>query len=161
MRVKKTQLAGFTLVEILIAITIFFIGVVGIFSLLADSINTASFSVDNFTASQLAQEGMEIVRNIRDQNWLNLADYSSGLSTCQAGCEIDYNDIAFVAYQASFLKIDINGFFNYQQGENSKFKRKIIITPQTDFLNVKVEVFWGQNNLYKTQDNLYDWYNAG
>jgi len=147
-------------VEIIIAISIFFIGVVGIFSLLASSIKTASFSVDNFTASQLAQEGMEIVRNIRDQNWLNFEAYSTGLLTCQAGCEIDYNDAVFGTYQAGLLKIDSNSFYNYQQGANSKFKRKITITPQTGFLNIKTEVFWGQNQSYRTQDNLYDWYNA-
>lgn len=162
---KKTlpMNVAFTLIEIMIAVTIFFVGIVGFFSLIVFSINTSAFNVDNFIAGQLAQEGLELVRNLRDKNWhwLFFEDWQAGLQDCQLGCEMDYNDTFLSSYSNRFLKIDSTGFYNYEEGQNSKFKRKITIIPQNGFLNVAVEIFWGASESYKAQDNLSDWFNAG
>jgi len=65
---------GFTIVEIIIAIFITSIVLMGIFSIFYVVTVLASDSSDRLTATYLAQEGMEIVRNIRDKNWLNMDD---------------------------------------------------------------------------------------
>jgi len=67
---------GFTIIELVISIFILSVGVVGIFSAFSVVTILTSDSADRLTATYLAQEGMEIVRNIRDTNWLNMDLYN-------------------------------------------------------------------------------------
>lgn len=153
----KSQRA-FTLIEVFVAVSILSIGLVGAFSVLPVMIKNQSMNSDSFLASQIANEGMEIVRNIRDNNWLVERDWRNGLTACGGGCEIDYNDAALQVFQNRALKIDSNGFYNYESGVNGKFTRKITIVQAGDALDVKVEVFWnGKGSPFLTQENLYDW----
>ncbi len=148
---------GFTLIEVFVAISILSIGLVGAFGVLPVMIKNHSMNADSFLASQIANEGMEIVRNIRDSNWLFESDWKTGLMACGSGCEIDYNDNALATYQNRFLKLG-NGFYNYELGENSKFKRKITIVQVGDYLNVKVEILWnGNGSPFLIEENFYDW----
>ncbi|MCG2690012.1 hypothetical protein L6252_01900 [Candidatus Parcubacteria bacterium] len=137
---------------------VFFIGIMGIFSLLTATMRSTKGAVDNFKASQLSQEGIELVRNIRDKNWLFYQDWRTDLQACALGCEMDYNDAGLSNWLNRSLKIDSNGFYNYETGSNSLFKRKITISQVSDALKVKSEVFW-QNETFTTIDMLYDWYN--
>src|SRR3989344_7233349 len=61
---------GFTLIETIIAIFLLTAGVVGSFSLMQKVTSFTSISSSQFVASYLAQEGVEIIRNIRDTNYL-------------------------------------------------------------------------------------------
>jgi len=70
---------GFTLIEIGMAVAIMAIGVVGIYALVPRITSVASISNNQFIASQLAKEGLEIVRNIRDSNWLAGNNFNNGL----------------------------------------------------------------------------------
>jgi len=158
LKYNKLNNKGFTLIEVFVAISILSVGLVGAFGVLPVMIKNQSMNADSFLASQIANEGMEIVRNIRDGNWLLESDWKLGLTTCSGGCEIDYNDISLVNYQNRFLKVNDNGFYNYESGQNSKFKRKISILPVGDYLNVKVEVFWnGKGSPFLIEENFYDW----
>jgi len=136
---------------------------------------------DRLTAAYLAQEGMEIVRNIRDTNWLNMSDdpeatWYDGLSECESGCQADYETTGaatspLVPYvDIDHLKIDDTGdFYNRTSGTDTKFKRKITITFATEYImKVSVQVFWDQKptilnpdglpGVIETEENLYDWY---
>ncbi|MEK7567729.1 MAG: hypothetical protein AAB513_02300 [Patescibacteria group bacterium] len=70
--------AGFTLVEALIAISILLVAVVEPLSLTSRSVFNANVGKDQITASYLAQEGMEFIRNKRDVNILKLNPSSTG-----------------------------------------------------------------------------------
>lgn len=61
---------GFTLVEVLVSVAIFTVGVVGSVSLIGYNISAISRSVNRLIASNLAQDGFELVRGVRDTNWL-------------------------------------------------------------------------------------------
>lgn len=150
---------GFTLIEIMIAILVLSVGIVGIYALLPKIVLTFSVNTNRFIATQLAREGLELIRNIRDSNWLAGAEWSQNLTICSSGCEIDYNDSEPIIFQDRFLRIDSNGFYNYESGEPTKFKRKItIIQPQADLLEVEVEVSWaGRYSPFKVQEKLYNW----
>lgn len=154
---------GFTLIEVFIAISILSIGVVGAFGVLPKMIKNQAMNADAFLASQIANEGMELVRNLRDANWLLEQDWKTGLTICSGidSCEIGYNDSA-LQVNDRLLQVNSSGFYNYGSGPNSKFKRKITInTADPTLLNVKVKVLWklwnGSDSSFLIEENFYDW----
>jgi len=161
LRFNKKRKNGFTLIEVFVAISVLSIGVVGSFGVLPVMIKNQAINIDVFTASRLANEGMELVRNLRDENWLKEQDWAIGLDNCPAGtgCEIDYNDPALMVSQNRFLKLDSDNFFKYDSGQNSKFKRKVTTNKiNATTLNVKSEVSWnGKGSPLVVEENFYDW----
>ena len=75
-RIKPNLLRGFTIIEVIMAIFVLVVGVVGIYSIAPRIVSITSINNRKFIASQLAREGIEIVRNIRDSNWLNGFDWN-------------------------------------------------------------------------------------
>jgi len=159
----KQNLDGFTLLEAIVAIFVITTGIVGVLSLVTQTISSSTFSKDKLIAAYLAQEGIEIVRNIRDTNWLEEVAWNDGLGT--GIWEGDYDDTQNLTSwidPGNFLNIDASGFYSYAAGTPTKFKRKITIGsgPIVDSLNVKVEVFWQEKGKIYTvpaQENLYNW----
>jgi len=175
---------GFTIIEMVISIFILSVAVIVIFGSFSLMVILSSDAEDRLTATYLAQEGIEIIRNIRDTNWLASVSnpgsvaWDDGLSYCVSsiGCEVDYKTTGFESnpvypWQERFLKINPdNHFFEYESGEETKFKRKITIdaTLSPHILKTKVEVFWnkrpsildpaGSVGAIEVEDILYDWY---
>jgi len=149
---------GFTFIEVMVAISVTIVGIVGIYTLVPRVFSVVSTSKDKFISSQLAQEGIELIRNVRDSNWLAGKSWDNSLTGYEAGCEIDYNDSSPVSYQNRYLQIDSNGFYNYGQGANTKFKRKITISPESNLLAVEVEIIWqGKYSPLRVRETLYNW----
>jgi len=159
---------AFTIIEVIAAIFVITIGVLAAFTVVQQIVFQTITVSSRLTAAYLAKEGIEIVRNIKDTNWLDPADppWNNGLGA--GDWEADYNDSSLTVCPGScdfsnlrFLKIN-GGFYNYSSGTDSKFKRKITITPEgADKLKVYVEILWqekGQDRNITVQENLYDWY---
>lgn len=150
---------GFTFIELLITILIVTIGLAGISSLFVRLVSQSRIVSSKLVAAYLAQEGIELVRNIRDGNWLERVAWDDGISN--GDWEIDYNDTGFTPYQAGgrYLKID-GGFYNYESGQNTKFKRRINISKAGSAISVSVEVSWqdprGSYNV-TAFEKLYQW----
>lgn len=66
----KTKLHGETILEVVIAIGILSLVLFSAFGLIAQSIATHTNIKNRVTAIDLAREGLEIVRNVRDTNWI-------------------------------------------------------------------------------------------
>lgn len=64
-KVNKLKKA-FTLIETLVAISIFTVSLLGIMSVLASSISSTNYAKQKMIATYLAQEGVEYARNLRD-----------------------------------------------------------------------------------------------
>lgn len=60
---------GFSIVEILVATALTGTVVLGVFLLLGPALKASSISNEMLVSSMLAQEGIELVINIRDTNW--------------------------------------------------------------------------------------------
>ena len=156
---------GFTLMEAIVAITVITVGIVGVLSLVSQTISSSTFSKDKLVAAYLAQEGIEIVRNIRDTNWVEgvASSWYEGLTGCASGYEADYDDTDLSCWSdpGRFLELQSGGFYSYDSGTQPKFKRKItIVLVGTNELKVSVEIQWqekGQNYPLTVQENLYDW----
>jgi len=175
---------GFTIIEMVISIFILSIAIITIFGSFSLMVQLSSEAGDRLTATYLAQEGVEIIRNIRETNWLASATgsgvvaWDDGLSACSSalGCEVDYKTTGFgenpvYPWQDRFLKTDVdNHFYGYDSGTDTKFKRKITIdkTLAPYILKVKVKVSWkkkpsvidpnGAEGTTEAEDILYDWH---
>jgi len=162
-----SKMKSFTLIEVLAAIFLITVGVMGALIVINQTTVFTQVTSSRLVASYLAQEGIEIVKNIRDTNFLKIHKGEEGInwddnilccptSPCQ--CEADYDDSALVSADR-YLKFD-GGFYNYDSGTDTVFKRKITITPDTDILKVLVEVSWterGRAHQVTAQENLYLW----
>lgn len=161
---------GFTLIELIITIFILSIAVIGVYGAFSLIVILTSEGADKLQAAYLAQEGAEIVRNIRDTNWLKMdaetqaAGYTSrnwlaGLTDIDcgqttSGCQADFSNFGnLVPWDDKFLNLDSNGFYGYaDNGINTKFKRRIRVFHILDgngnsldyAAKVVVEVSWTQ-----------------
>lgn len=162
---------GFTLIEIIISIFIISIAIVGVYGAFSIMVILTTNASDRLTAAYLAQEGIEIVRNIRDTNWLIGEPFNAYLAdnnaNCEAGCEAEYTSspyqgINLLSQWASginndpggvYLNIDANNFYSYSTAgavTPTNFKRKITITCLPDLADcqnataIKVisQVYW-------------------
>jgi len=93
---------GETLIEILIALVILILGSAGALRIISASIANNQISKERVIATNLAREGVELVRNVRDTNWLRFAgerrecwntfDYNCGGSSISSGYyKIDFS----------------------------------------------------------------------
>jgi len=158
-KIKKT---GFTLMEAIVAIFLITVGIVGTYALITMTISSATISKDKLVAAYLAQEGIEIVRNIRDTNWLDPTNppWNDGLGT--GDWQADYNDQDLSPYTENPLNLETaTGLYGYDFGTPTKFKRKITIAqPEAYILGVSVLVEWqekGTIHRVSAQENLYNW----
>ncbi|MDD5397313.1 MAG: prepilin-type N-terminal cleavage/methylation domain-containing protein [Candidatus Moranbacteria bacterium] len=73
---KKIQTKkGFSLVEVLVSILVLSFGIVGISSLMMQNIKASVEAKNQIIAAELAQEGIELVRNMRDNNPSDFGTY--------------------------------------------------------------------------------------
>lgn len=80
------QHRGFSLVEAIVSITVLLVGVLAVVSLGIAMVSQARLTNSQVVATQLAREGIEVVRSIRDGNWLEAEDggvvsWNDGLSS--------------------------------------------------------------------------------
>ena len=171
---------GFSFIEVLVSIFILVIAITASFSVLRGILSYNVTNSSRLVAAYLAQEGIEIVRNIRDGNWLesrsnSLISWDEGIGTgsnCVGanGCVADYNhsyssdqkDPKLPAYTGQPLNIDSYGLYGYGSSTTpTKFQRKIVITPEgINELKVNVTVSWqekGRSNTLSALENLYNW----
>ena len=71
MKYIKDNNDGQSLMELLIAITILVVALVATIALIINSIEAGRASRDKLIGTNFAREGIEIVRNIRDSNWID------------------------------------------------------------------------------------------
>ena len=97
---------GFTLIELIIASGVFILGIVGAFTLALANLNVSRENINRVFAANLAREGIELIRNVRDSNWLRIdsnADCDpsvSGLQLCTwdeyLKNDLDSTDVFFI-----------------------------------------------------------------
>lgn len=156
---------GFTLIEVLLSMFIITVAVLGLYNGINYSYNSIEKAKEKFTAAYLAEEGVELAKNVRDSNFVaGSEDWLNGLRGCTSsyGCRMDYDDIGLTvnnsAGEKTPLLINSNGFYNYNAGTQTIFSRKIVMTTTSDPNKVKISVtvyFADQNFLL--EQYLYNW----
>ncbi len=69
--------SGFTLIELLVGMTVFAIGLTGVYALLHTTMSNVSYSRDEIVVSGLLREQIDLVINIRDTNLQNYIPWDS------------------------------------------------------------------------------------
>src|SRR6266404_8976326 len=95
MQQHSAQEKGFTMIELIVTLAILSFGILGLYSAFTPLLYLTYNISSRFTAAYLAQEGLEIARNIRDNNFVASANdpsvsWSQGLLGCNLGCQADY-----------------------------------------------------------------------
>jgi four helix bundle protein len=146
---------GQIMVEALIAITIAVVGLLGIFAFLSQSLGLNRNVANRYVATYLAAEGIELVKNIADgSSWGGFIN-----TACAEEYEISYEESSLSCFTDKFLKFDPStGVYGYRLGENTKFKRKIVITEPQPGVEVQVvsEVTWEDRGGVKMKIDLED-----
>lgn len=158
--------AGFTLLETMVAIMLFVIALSALLALVRDSVTSATYTRNEVVATYLAQEGIDYIRNIRDQMvYVNptaspWTDFVTEIGTTRGcgtstGCHLDlssFNKLTSCTSICPVIPIQPN---------NKPFIRKITtMSIGSDVLLVKVEVSWlnGSNTRTRTlTTSLYNW----
>lgn len=157
---------GFTLIETIFSVSILAAIAVGSLTLVSKSVQSVSVSQNRLIASYLAQEGIEIIRNIRDGNWEDedypiIIDWDNGLSNC-ADCEIDYTMNSLADGGDPFLKLDSDNFYNYSSGSDTIFQRRISVSSVSEQQKrVIAEIAWkyrGNDYSLAVETVLYNWW---
>lgn len=167
---KSESSAGFTLFEVIIGIYIILMSLTGSMSLITYVMANSSASVNRVIAANLAQEGLEVVRNMRDLT--SDAGGQSGWSywfSCNCNppdgdWRVQYDDASILLSDWDrFLLFDpATGLYQYQTGAETVFKRKIHVERLASGVEaiVTAEVSWtekGRNYSVKADSRLWNW----
>lgn len=163
---------GFSLIEIAVVLFIISVGLVGILALITQNIQTESVNRNRLIASQLAQEGLALTKNIRGDNWLAGDHWSKGIEDADCSNCPDF-EISFVIdhkgnkkmvsdIDEARLQTDGDGYYVHDDTySDSRFKRMVTITSSsTASSSVSTKVKWterDQVHTYVADTVLYNW----
>lgn len=169
MKKNNYQKSAFTLIEIIVVLFIVSMALLGILSLISQSIRAQNYNKKSIVANQLSQEGVELIRRIRDNNFINSNPFNSNLVEI-TGEEntyiIDYDDnfvTELISADDSVLQINDDGFFVHDNiYSDSGFSRDIEIELVNDHvLRVVSSVYFKSYSVdkkYQVEALLYDWF---
>jgi prepilin-type N-terminal cleavage/methylation domain-containing protein len=159
---------GFTLVESLVAVSILSLSILSTFTAVQGGLQSSNYAKDQMVAYYLAQEAMEYIKNVRDQNALaslggTPVNWLTGLSAqvsdpCYFGevCTIDsYTNTISGASPCTTAfgscpnlnQNSVTGLYGYTSGTNwstTNFKREIKLTQNSvnTEITVTINISW-------------------
>ncbi len=151
---------GFTLVEAIVALVVLSVALIPVLQLSDSSLRAATTIRDDMIAAGLAQEGIEVVRTIRDANWFNGQAFATGLAN--GTYRVEWNSTSLISLGSNPpLKLN-NGVYNYTTGADTQFYRTItILGVSSSELKITSQVSWtARGNDVKTvqaEEHLFDW----
>jgi len=150
---------GFTLLETIVATGLIVVGLVAALALITNSLFYVSNIHDRLAAASLTAEGIEVVRNIRDNNWLQNKVWNNGLAN--GDYQVAYNSIALSSFSGSPLLLDSNWFYNYTSGTATSYVRKISIAKLSNYEILVISmVTWQRRGVTyssSAEDHLFNW----
>ena len=172
---------GQTILEALISITVVVVGLFSVLVLILINIRASDTSNDKLTASMLSWEGIEIVRNIRDSNWLaGTSNWNEGLfsgtdytaipvfDSFTGTWSLDFSPNTIVSDDSTKVykkgSIFLQNTIQPVGSQPTIFYRLIKIQPDSDvdpyMLTVTTEIRWqikGEWRKTKAEEIFYNW----
>lgn len=155
---------GFTLIEVITVLFVVSLGMIGVLSLIVQNIQSQSLNKDTLIAYQLAQEGVELIRQVRDTNWREGRAWDTNLAI--GDYYMDYTDtIPSDAPTKSYgnLRQNVDGMYlnnPLSTVAGTDFYRIISIKDQSPGMLVASTIYWsdhGRNYSYALEAVLYNW----
>lgn len=165
----NTTARGFTLIETFVAITILVTAIAGPLTLASKGLTSSLIARDQLTASFLAQEGIEYVRQKRDTNqlqgnptWLHGLDNCIG-QDCTIDVVLDSQPEACVGGCEALRYDETSGFYGYDPLDDvTVYTRTLRITllPSGFEAQIRSTVSW-QSGIFTRQvvlsEVITDW----
>lgn len=150
---KRKKISGFSTPEVLLSCFILAIGLVTIVAVLSGSLRYSQDNRNVIVASELAQEGIELVRNIRDNNFASSTGFT--IFSSNVHCRADWNDavssldcLGAQGIASRYYLQYINGAYEHSTATKEQFSRYIYVS----FSNtggeraiVRSFVYWGNS----------------
>ncbi len=172
--------SGYSLVEVLIAISILLVTLIGPLTIAQKGLQNASFAKQQNTAFFLAQEALEAVIKIREDealqsyvaaqntsntsfdSWEDIEDMDEDISgnpicTLEDPCGIDIENamsLFLCAEQSCDLYLHESGRTRYQHdpgGAPTSYRREVILDSDQDRVHVRAIVTWGSRDDQKVE----------
>ena len=165
---KKNR--GFTLIETVVGVAVLTTVLIGPIAFLTTAFTRSEASEDKLTGLYLAEEGLELVRRVRDNNVLSGSAWNTGLqNNGTALYEMDFTSNyttpqSVVAPRKLYFNIG-SGVYSYTNdgSPESKFTRIITFNSTLDpnQLRVKSRVEWDNRivgtHFVELEETLYNW----
>jgi prepilin-type N-terminal cleavage/methylation domain-containing protein len=124
---KLENKSGFSLIEVLITLVILSVGIAAVSTLMTTNIRNSIDNKNQVIASELAQEALELVKNLKDNN--------SSVFAVEVTDGVDYRIDNLSTYQNfkgsagndKELLLDSDGFYSHSGTTETGFHRKVEI----------------------------------
>ena len=161
---RKPEIAGFSLVEVMISMFVFSVAFIALITLSQQTIKVNNVNKNGIMASQLAQEGIEIVRQIKeeivinpdsDPSWADILvklpvgtyrvdlsrNFNNGIddTTWKQSASILADD-AIDLDNDYVLRMNADGLYQHTGGPDSIFRRMIRITHLSGVAGDRIKV---------------------
>jgi prepilin-type N-terminal cleavage/methylation domain-containing protein len=177
---------GFTLIETLIALLIFATAVTAMMVITSHGVTDMTLVKNKYVANYLAEEGIEIVRYVRDDLYVKgqpfLPNFTDTISSCANGCNADpillfenqgrLNDVFLECNPIDNcrVRLDASGYYRGSLTFTEVVPFTRVITVDTDGvaseqseheLHVKSVVTWQEGlvaHSVSSEEHLFDWF---
>jgi len=133
-RKNRKKLNGFSLGEVMLSAVVLVVGILPIIKELNTAFHTSFDNRDSISASELAQEGIELVKNVKANG--------GALPTCTGSpntCVVNY-DSSVVSFGTDFR---LSGTPLRHNNNPGKFDRKIFLSASGSEVTCISAVYWG------------------
>lgn len=150
MIVFRASHSGFTLVELLVSMTIFSIGLTAVYGLLWSTMKNATYSRHEVVAAGLLAEKIELLKNIRDTNVRNFLPWDNALVYVDTfHTEASLSSGTFlIENNFSFSGIEIDGTTGIIKKSNISLQKIPSLSTDTWALWEKTRLFYDDKGRY-------------
>lgn len=158
---KFSRKSGQALVESIVALSVLTMGLLGIITLLSQSLGLNRSVSDNYTATYLGTEGIEVVKSIIDANQIQGRAWNEGLMN--GAYEVTYDSVSLTSNQDRFLRYEpATNLYSYAGSQATTLKRTVTIERISgDELRVLSRVTWTTRGAGSfdivLEDHFFDW----
>lgn len=169
--------AGFSIIELMVSFAVLTVGLASGLNLIGQGLKSSSYLKNQSIASYLAVEGIELIKNKRDENFLKKVNWLQDLQddcVSPKACIVDAANLANGISQCPVvngnpkcapLKYDTTvNLYNYSTGLTTIFTRKIVISAALGFGNedreITSEMSWTDRfgpHTYILKDHIFNW----
>ncbi len=158
---------GMIIVELMVALSVLMVGLIAILTLLNRSLALTRAITENYAATYLAAEGVEVVKNLVDGNHLQGKIWGDGFGG-GGTFEVVYDSATLSSDLGRFLSFDpTTHLYGYAGGDITPFKRRVEVSffdndgdGVGEEMKVNSVVLWqGPGGLLQInlEDHFYKW----